>query len=169
MSYTESETHPVATRVDIQPVVQRKVARALYQVFIASEDEQRLEMLEKAASEQGWNPLSCQDADVAAELIAKNRVQFAIVDLDGLDDESRAGFRELAEHVATENDTLLMICGNEEDAPEEIWAREVGAWLYLPGVGSDSDVSMLCGEARDVTDKMYPHLAGRDQAAVSLS
>jgi hypothetical protein len=37
---------------------------------------------------------------------------------------------------------------------EEIWARQLGAWMYLPGVNDHSDVAMLCGEARNAAEKL---------------
>jgi hypothetical protein len=47
-----------------------------------------------------------------------------------------------------------VICGNEGRPQEEIWARQLGAWLYLPGVVESDDVAMLCGEARQIAEQL---------------
>ncbi|NIL99064.1 MAG: hypothetical protein GTO53_13870, partial [Planctomycetales bacterium] len=45
---------------------------------------------------------------------------------------------------------LVALCGNEGNALEEIWARELGVWLYLPGVVDDSDLSSLLEAGQQV-------------------
>ncbi len=36
----------------------------------------------------------------------------------------------------------------------EIWSRQLGVWMYLPGVDDESDIAMLCGEARNAVEKL---------------
>ena len=44
---------------------------------------------------------------------------------------------------------------------EEIWARQLGVWLYLPGVVDDSDLSSLFEEGRAVASRRK-HRADRE-------
>jgi hypothetical protein len=41
-----------------------------------------------------------------------------------------------------------VICGSEDNVDEELWARQLGAWLYLPGVTDGDSLTSLCVEAR---------------------
>ena len=44
---------------------------------------------------------------------------------------------------------LLVICGHEGEVEEEIWARQLGVWLYVPGLSNApaEDLSLLCQQA----------------------
>ncbi|MEI6239781.1 MAG: hypothetical protein WCR51_05300 [Planctomycetia bacterium] len=74
--------------------------------------------------------------------------------LDGQVDEARA----IAETLAMRQGVLLAVCGRpfrSADVPvggddEECWARQMGAFVYLPGVGSDAGVAMLIDEAERI-------------------
>ena len=44
----------------------------------------------------------------------------------------------LAEDFVARPGTLVVVCGSGESVDEELWARQLGTWLYLPGV-SDGD------------------------------
>ena len=96
----------------------------------------------------------------------RERFEMAVVDfavLDGeLDAESVRQMRELTEQLATQRNMLLMLCGNEGDALEEIWARQLGVWLYLPGIREQNDVQALCSQALPVAER----LAGRQRELV---
>ena len=74
--------------------------------------------------------------------------------LDGRVDEARA----MAETLAAGQGALLAVCGRPTDAggmpggadDEECWARQMGAFVYLPGVGSDAGIALLVDEARRI-------------------
>ena len=119
-------------------------------------------MLGRSAMEVGWDLIVCRDAKRAVVQATRNRVHLAFIDLVHSGTESPPGFRQLSEGLATVDGPLLVICGHEEDALEEIWARQLGVWLYLPGVTEESDVILLCEEARKVVEKLQEQpLPGR--------
>ena len=60
--------------------------------------------------------------------------------------------------LAPTSGLLLIVCGNEGSIDEEIQVRQLGAWLYLPGVSDGDSVSLLCSEARHITERMKPTL-----------
>ncbi|NDC54104.1 MAG: hypothetical protein EBZ74_07360 [Planctomycetia bacterium] len=86
--------------------------------------------------------------------------------LEGRAEEIRA----LAESLAARPGVLLAVCGrpfaSEAERPrggddEECWARQVGAFVYLPGVGTDSGVALLVDEARRIFRSPRGSAAGR--------
>jgi DNA-binding response OmpR family regulator len=110
-------------------------------------------MFAAAAEQAGWETVVCDSVDSGWHVCERERYEMAIVDLDSLD-ASKDGMRELTAQIATHPNLLLMICGNEGDALEEIWARQLGAWLYLPGVSQRCDVEMLCRQALPVAERL---------------
>jgi DNA-binding NtrC family response regulator len=60
---------------------------------------------------------------------------------------------EIAEEFAGRTGTLLVVCGGEDSVEEELWARQLGAWVYLPGVSSGDALVSLFAEARRVAER----------------
>jgi hypothetical protein len=60
---------------------------------------------------------------------------------------------EVAEEFASRPGTLLVVCGSEDSVEEELWARQLGAWVYLPGVSSGDALVSLFAEARRVGER----------------
>lgn len=87
-----------------------------------------------------------------------SRPRLAFVDiacpLDGCTDDTRA----LTETLARRPGSMLVVCGSPPagaasillGGDDERWARQVGAFVYLPGVGNDAGVSLIVDEARRV-------------------
>lgn len=130
----------------------RDTQQSILRCLVVSPHVRRLEMLSRAVEAAGWEVVACVAASDGWAIHQRERYELAIVDLDGLDSEAAADLRSLGEGVASSS-ALLILCGNEGDALEEIWARQQGAWLYLPGVSDASDVSSLCGRAREVVER----------------
>ena len=147
----------------------RQTQTSVWQCLVVAEDDYRREMLARSAREQGWQPLLCADAGQAAVELGRTRFGLAMVDLEGFDGFTPDGYRQLAEQISHGGGPLMMVCGNEGDALEEIWARQLGVWLYLPGVDETCDLGMLCGEARKVNEKLRPELTEFRQATGKLA
>lgn len=117
-----------------------------------------------AATEAGWETILCADAKTALASAQKTFVQLAMVDLVDLDDQdSPTGQlsggtgpdkQRLLEKLSAQHGTLLLVCGHEEDALEEIWTRQLGVWIYLPGGLETADAQTLCVEAQQITQKL---------------
>ena len=123
-----------------------------FQCLVVSTDEQRTAMLEQAAFDGGWTTVVGDDSEQAWMAIKRQRFQLVIVDLQDVSNPEE--LKSLAQEVSGSSNTLLMLCGNEGDGMEEIWARQLGAWLYLPGVCGASDVTSLCEQAIPVAEKL---------------
>ena len=61
---------------------------------------------------------------------------------------------QLCQLLAEMQGLLLVICGHDGDVEEEIWARQLGVWLYVPGLSnaSSEDLALLCQQAYETAD-----------------
>jgi hypothetical protein len=76
--------------------------------------------------------------------------QLAFVDLEG---EQGAGFQTLVRQLADQRQVLLVVCGHEQDGTEEVWARQLGVWFYLPGIADQNTIGLLCRDARSIVSQ----------------
>lgn len=146
---------PTATpKVRNRQPVRTEAPAALYRCLIVSASHERMAMLRDAAAAQGWDPILCHAAEQASREAVRHRLQMVIVDLERTERGVAERLKDLAEQFADESERLLVVCGTDGDVMEEIWARQLGAWMYLPGVDDTSDVAMVCGEAKNVAEKL---------------
>lgn len=150
-----SDEVEVAMRPTAPPSKGAKAA-ARYRCLIVSDSQTWAEMFGRAAASQGWEPIVCCDIEDAARAAVCEQYQLAVVDVNAENSETPNDFRRLAEKIAFVRNPLVMICGGKENAAEEILARKIGAWMYLPGVDDASDVAMLCGESKNIIEKLHP-------------
>lgn len=97
----------------------------------------------------GWT--ACDAPEDAADLqtVIDGDYQLVIVDVAHPLGDRVNDTVEVAEELASRPGTLLVVCGSEESVDEELWARQMGAWVYLPGVsGGDALVSLLTDARR---------------------
>ena len=151
MAMTQLKDSGVATQSAPQPVGAPPERAAVWQCLVLSADARRREMLSDAASESGWSTICCRDADSAEATALRRLVQLALIDLCGGDAGPPPRMRRLVERLTGQRDLLVALCGRDADAIEEVWARQLGAWLYLPKVTDGSDVTSICGEALQLT------------------
>lgn len=164
MSTVLTGVQPFA-QVEVKPSLRRKTHTDLFRCLVVSDSESRGRMFQRAAADGGWESMVCRDAGQAALQAQRFRFLLVVVDLEGADGLTPEGYPKLSEQLARDGGPLLMICGHEDDALEEIWARQFGAWLYLPGVDTTCDVAMLCREAHKAAEKLHPELAPRPKSA----
>ncbi|MCA9264897.1 MAG: hypothetical protein KDA60_13650 [Planctomycetales bacterium] len=130
------------------------VATGTFLCLVVSANPQRREQFVGAAQQAGWDTAVCRDGLAGATAARRTRFQLALVDLEGLSGERQAEMRDLSGQLAGSSGLLLTVCGNEGDGLEEIWARQLGAWMYLPGVTADCDLTMVCQEALPVAARL---------------
>jgi hypothetical protein len=139
-----------------KPEAGRKTSTTLFECLVASPSVARGALFEEAAIEQGWDPIVCNDAEDATRTAVCRRIRLALVDLESAGPVQNDAFRSVVEQVAAAQGPLLLICGSDGDVAEEIWARQLGAWMYVPGIDSDSDLPLLFGEAKSASEKLLP-------------
>lgn len=146
----ELETHwrPPGGRLREQLAAEHEIGAQLGKCLIVSSADGLRQSLFQAAGDAGWDPVVCGDLAGATMAVQRVRFQLAWVDLKSWDRDAR----KLCESIARLRHVLLVICGNADNAAEEIWARQLGAWLYLPDVAWEDvgDLAFLCEQARIV-------------------
>ncbi len=128
-------------------------SRGALECLIVSGNNTRRETLSRAATESGWSSVVCGDPDTARHMASRIAVKLAIVDLEKCSPADLGGLRDLSAELTRLGGPLLVVCGTDGDAQQEIWARQLGAWLYLPGMAGVDAMATLCGEARQVVEK----------------
>ncbi|HKD36850.1 MAG TPA: hypothetical protein VKB78_08610 [Pirellulales bacterium] len=130
-------------------------AKSTLECLILSSNGNRREFLSRAAAGSGWSTLVCADSEAARRLANRIAVKLAIIELEGTPAVDIAGRHQFSAELAKAGGPLLLLCGAERDRRQEVWARQLGVWLYLPGL-LESDVEglgSLCGEARFIVER----------------
>ena len=121
---------------------------AMLDCLVVSGDSARRRRFEAAVELAGW--LECASPETSGEIrqAIDRDFQLVIVDIASPLGDRVSDSVEIAEEMAARPGTLLVICGSEDNVDEELWARQLGAWLYLPGVCDGDSLTSLCVEAR---------------------
>jgi hypothetical protein len=147
MSYDNAKT-ALATASESATIVVTDQLVALRRCLLVSAHTERRDVLRRAAVEGGWLPLVFDDADLAWDESRRTATPLVIVDVHDSADRPAATSRTLVERLSREPGRLLAVCGCDDLAPhEEIWARQLGAWLVLPGIADAHDVTPVFEEA----------------------
>lgn len=132
---------------------------ALHTCLVVSASARRAQLWVRAAHEENWTTIVCTAADDAIRQSVRNRIDLALVDLQSAVGEYERQLQALVEQLASRSGPLLAVCGKPDDLRGEVWSRQLGVWMYLPGIDTDSDIALLCGEARNILKKLGEHSA----------
>jgi DNA-binding response OmpR family regulator len=121
--------------------------------LVVSGDEGLRTRLGAVTELSGWT--GCEAPDGSADLASaiEGDYQLVLVDIANPLGERVSDSIEIAEEFAGRHDTLLVICGSDDNVDEELWARQLGAWVYLPGMASGDALVSLFAEARRVAER----------------
>ena len=136
---------------------------ALRMCLVVSASPPRSQILVRAAQEEHWATIVCRGAEEAARQAVRNRIQLALVDMQAVPHGEERAFRSLVEQLASRDGPLVAVCGNPNDNLGEVWSRQLGVWMYLPGVDSESDLALVCSEARSIVEKLSGQTAKSDR------
>jgi hypothetical protein len=142
---------------DSRPPVTRRAPPTLHTCLVVSASAPRAQLWVRAAHEEHWATIVCSTADDAIRQSVRHRVHLALVDLQSVPAAQESPVRRLIEQLSAREGLLLAVCGKPNDATGEVWSRQLGVWMYLPGVDSQSDIALLCGEARNILRKLHKH------------
>lgn len=131
----ELDTHARPSRTKAKQGLLREEAVRIdtSQCLVVSADQACREALAEAGSKAGWETVVCADAQNALAAVRRTRFSLVWIDLN-YHGRTPAGFRQLCQTVTGMPNMLVIVSGHEADADEEIWARQLGVWLYLPGI-----------------------------------
>ena len=126
--------------------------------LVLSWSEQRSHFLQSVAGDESWQAEVCDDVQEFLRSIFQLDVPLTIVDLPPKGTASYAELREMATQICGLNRSLVVVCGApggavEDDGEEERWARQLGAWAYLPGATDPSGLRLVFAEARKALAK----------------
>ena len=116
----------------------RSTTTKLLHCGIISWQPQRGERLRVIAEQEIWRAVVCKDAKELRQCVFRDEIQLAIVDLPQISSHIYDSLREQTEwlsQLGVRNGTsgpLLVVCAAGESVQEEIWARQLGVWSYLP-------------------------------------
>lgn len=145
----------------------RAAPAALQLCLVVSPSTQRSQILVRAAHEEHWATIVCRGAEEAARQAVRNRIQLALVDMQAVPPKDEPAFRLLVEQLASRDGPLVAVCGKPNDSVGEVWSRQLGVWMYLPDVNRESDLALVCSEARSIVEKLCgerPHGEAREPA-----
>jgi DNA-binding NtrC family response regulator len=125
----------------------------LLKCLVVSGDEGLRHRLDTMAELAGWS--ACEAPADAAELrsLVDSDFNLVITDVAHPLGERVNDTVEIAEEFASRSNTLVVVCGSGESIDEELWARQLGAWVYLPGVSGGDALMSLFGEAQRVVER----------------
>ena len=149
MSNLKTHSHPPTGRVERKDTKSTEITTDVCQCLIVSVGKARRDMLSRAATNAGWNAVLCADCHNALAAFRRTKFQMALIDLD-YEGSTPDGFRDLCQSLSSASTRmLLVICGHEIEPREEIWARQLGVWVYLPGVSlaHADEISRICEQA----------------------
>ncbi|HEX5472247.1 MAG TPA: hypothetical protein VFW73_10185 [Lacipirellulaceae bacterium] len=132
----------------------RHAPPTLQTCLVVSMSAHRAQLWVRAAHEAYWATIVCTTADDALRQSVRHRVDLALVDLQSASAEQEDRLRKLVQQLASGHRPLLAVCGKPDDTTGEVWSRQLGVWMYLPGVDGHSDIALLCGEAKNILKKL---------------
>ena len=128
-------------RSNVSPAFGTRTARSpgLLKCLVLSGNRGLRNRLDAVTELSGWS--ACDAPEDAADLqaVIDGDYQLVIVDVGHPLGDRVNDTVEIAEELASRPGTLLVVCGSEESVDEELWARQMGAWAFLP--------SVTCGDA----------------------
>jgi len=122
--------------------------------LVVSTSARRAQLWVRAAHEEHWATIVCTTGEDAIRQSVRQRVDLALVDLQSATAEQEGRLKTVVQQLAARHGPLLAVCGKSDDTTGEVWSRQLGVWMYLPGVDGQSDIALLCSEARSILRKL---------------
>ncbi|MEN1681831.1 MAG: hypothetical protein AAGJ46_19800 [Planctomycetota bacterium] len=131
------------------------VTAASWPCLITSADAELAQWAGSAAQAAGWSVVSCSSARESLREAVLHEFPLALLDYGG-DPSHREALADLLRMLKSSTGSVQVVCERRPDdgCSGERWARQSGAWLYLPDVNASSDLTGVCREARSVVEKL---------------
>lgn len=120
----------------------------LLRCLVLTWSEGRADLLRSAARNESWQATVNIDVHEFLRNVFLLRVPLTFVDLPGTKQQSYSTCQNAAERIKDLSDSLVVICGLGGNPTEELWARQLGAWAYLPGDNGLAGLELIFGDAR---------------------
>ena len=125
----------------------------LLRCLVLTWSEDRSEFCASAAKNESWQATVNIDVREFLRNVFLLRAPLTFVDLPDAKIQSYSVVHDAAERAKELSDSLIVICGvtganAEHYAKEELWARQLGSWAYLPGDNGLAGLEFIFGDAR---------------------
>lgn len=129
-----------------------RTATSLCKCLIVSKRPAVASLLSAPAEEVGWQVVHADEAGDALRKVVLHRFGLAFIDTQA--SQHRPLLSQVARRVGSESRGVTVACGSDDDPSAEMWAREVGAWVYLPGELNPVGIRSLCAQALALHQKL---------------
>lgn len=120
----------------------------LLRCLVLTWSESRAELLRSAARNESWQATVNIDVHEFLRNVFLLRVPLTFVDLPEVEQRGYGVCQSAAERAKDLSDSLVVVCGCGGDPTEELWARQLGAWAYLPSDNGLAGLELIFGDAR---------------------
>jgi hypothetical protein len=120
----------------------------LLRCLVLTWSEGRADLLRSAARNESWQATVNIDVREFLRNVFLLRVPLTFVDLPSVQQHDYSIWQNAAERTKDLSDSLVVVCGFGGDPLEELWARQLGAWAYLPGDNGLAGLELIFGDAR---------------------
>lgn len=142
-----------ARTISLRPAGRSLGTVASLSCLVVTGDASLRRRLDAAADLGGWSSIAAPTALNALSSVRRHAHQLVVVDLVSPLGGDRSAVESLARELAARPDTLLVVCGGEENGSDEAWSRAQGAFVHIPGVSSGDSLVSLFVEARRVSER----------------
>ena len=136
----------------ILPVGNLVLPSMLHCLMLTWRDE-RIGLLRAAAENASWDSTVNLDVHDFLRNLFRLRVPLTLVDMPPWKSKHYVGLQRAAGHAAEIGNSQVIICGNEDLREEELWARGLGVWAYLPGDSGPTGLEYVFSDARQALAK----------------
>lgn len=129
----------------------RRTAGFAGKCLLVSKEEAFLEGMKRAASGAGWDCATSGNPRDSLRRAFLHCFGLAIVDIEP--SMHRQMLADLFRLLTGSSGGLVIAYDRSAEPESELWARENGAWLYVPGVAEWDSLSVACAEARRLQER----------------
>ena len=137
------------TRTSREEHHSRQTASACMQCLVVAPTAGRRQMIHDAAQTEAWDATVCSNSTEFLRCVFRQKVALIVVDLPRGESGEYRQMRNAAEDAVRLSDALLLVSGAGASADEEIWARSLGVWSYLPHADCEQGFQHVLRAAQD--------------------
>ena len=125
----------------------------LLRCLVLSGDRGLRNRLDAVMELSGWSACDAPEQSADLQAVIDGDYQLVIADIAHPLGDRVSDTVEMAEELASRPGTLLVVCGSVGNVDEELWARQMGAWVYLPGIAGGDALVSLFTDARRLAER----------------
>lgn len=151
MSPTQTAQDAKRTSAEGRRSARRRTTGFAGKCLLVSAEEAFLEGMQRAATGAGWDCALSTSPQDSLRRAFLHCFGLAIVDIHPV--EHRKMLSDLFRILSSSAGGLVVAYDGKAEPASELWARQNGAWLYVPGAAEWDSLSVACAEARRVHEK----------------